>query len=137
MTRYTFGEATDEDDVLVVQGIEYPMQPLGMRAMKRLLNLKNQLPTDADAGNIKADQLDMATDIVVASVRKDVQDALREHIEDRVGPALLTQIAKAVMSSMSDLDPTQPASSSDGSPPVDAGSTSTDGAEPEASTPST
>lgn len=138
MTRYTFGTALDDDDVLVVQGIEYPMQPLGMRAIKRMLTMRNEVPKMAPDANgaISPEQLDMATDLVVAVVRKDYQDKLREHIEDRVGPGLLTQIASAVMRSMSDLDPTQPESSSAGSAPGAAGSSSTDGASPVESTPS-
>ncbi len=137
--RYTFGEAVDDDDVLVVQGKEYRMQPLGMRAMRRMLTLRNKLiekdalgPTDT----MSTDALDLAVDIIVGSVRPEEQDRLKAHIDDSVPPGLLSQIAQSVMSAMSDLDPTQPASSSPGSPPVEAGSDSTVGAEPAVSTPS-
>lgn len=116
MARYEFGEPISDDDVLVVQGVEYPMMPVGMRAMRRLLTLKDQITrerTEDDA--LSEEELDLALDIVTNSVRPDAREKFKEHIEESVPPALLIQIATAVMAAFSDLDPTEPESSSGGS----------------------
>lgn len=124
MTRHEFGEPVSEDDVLVVQGIEYPMMPVGMRAVRRLLTLRSQVDVErAEEGELSEADLDVALDIVVNAVRPDARDKFKEHIEDSVPPALLLQIATAVMGSFSDLDPTQPESSSGGSSQTGPGST--------------
>ena len=126
MARHEFGEPISDDDVLVVQGIEYPMMPIGMRAMRRLLTMKSQLTRERTVEEgISEEELDLALDIVVNSVRVDVRDKFREHIEESVGPDLLVQIATAVMGSFSDVDPTQPELSSGGSSQT--GPASTDG----------
>ena len=138
MTRYTFGEAIDTDDILEVQGVEYPMNPIGMRAMKRLLTMKNNIkinPDDPESMQITEADLDLATDIVVSAVRPDYREKFREHIEESVPPNLLIGIATAVMKNFSDVDPTQPGSSSGGSSSI--GSASTDGASAGELTPTT
>ena len=134
MTRHTFGEPVSGDDVLVVQGIEYPMMPIGMRAMRRLLTLQSKVdPNRPEDQALTEGELDLALDIVVNAVRPEVREKFKEHIEDSVTPPLLIQIATAVMGSFSDLDPTQPESSSGGSSQI--GSDSTAGAVDAASTP--
>lgn len=134
MARYTFGEPLSEDDVLIVQGVEYPMMPVGMRAMRRMLVLRSKVdPNRPENDHLTEADLDMALDIVTHSVRPEVRDKFKEHIEESVPPDLLVQIATAVMSAFSDLDPTQPESSSGGS--LSTGPASTDGAPVEALTP--
>jgi hypothetical protein len=116
MTRHVFGEPVSEDDVLVVQGIEYPMMPIGMRAMRRLLTMRQQLSANRKEDDpVTEAEIDLALDIVVNSVRPECRDKFRDHIEDSVPPDLLVRIASAVMESFSDLDPTRPESSSGGS----------------------
>jgi hypothetical protein len=127
MARYSFGEPVSDDDILEVQGIEYPMMPVGMRAMRRMLTLQSKInPNRGEDEPITTDELDLAMDIVISAVRTDMRDKFKEHIEESVPPNLLIQIATAVMGSFSDLDPTQPVSSSDGSSPT--GPASMDGA---------
>ena len=137
MAKYSFGEAIDEDDILEVYGVEYPMNPIGMRAMKRLLTMKKQVEQaqngDGQQELSEAD-LDLAIDIVVSAVRPSHRDAIREQIDESVGPAMLVNIATQIMRNMSDVDPTQPESSSGGS--SSNGSASTDGASVVESTPS-
>lgn len=135
MTRYKFGEPISDDDVLDVQGVQYPMVPVGMRAMRRMLTLQKTVGDDRKDGEIVEGDLDIALDIVVNAVRPEVREAFREHIEDSVPPALLIQIATAVMRSFSDLDPTPPESSSNGSSPT--GPASTAGAPVAVLTPTT
>lgn len=141
MTRYTFGEATDEGDVLEIQGQTYEMQSIGMRAMKRMLVLRKKMQErqkDAAPGEqMSEESLNTAIELVLGAVKPHERDRLADHIEESVGPALLSQIASAVIRSMSDVDPTQPESSSDGSPAAAAGSPSTGGALPAPSIPST
>lgn len=130
MTTLSFGDP-DDGDLLVIQGVTYHRQPVGMRTMRKMLTMYSD-------GELKTtESLDAAIDLLTASVVPDERDALREHVEDRVGPALLTQIVRGLISTgvQSDLDPTQPASSSDGL--STAGPASTDGAGPVASTRST
>lgn len=136
MAKYTFGEPISDDDLLVVQGVEYPMIPMGMRAMRRLLVQQRQAAAARKPGEpITEAELDLALDIVVNSVRADHREAFKAHIDESVPPNLLVQIASAVMGALSDVDPTQQASSSDGSTPT--GPDSTDGAPLAAPTPST
>jgi len=116
-----------DEDVLVIQGVEYLMNPVGMRAMRRLLTMQQTVnPNRSEDEPITEAELDMAVELVTGAVRPEERDRLREHIEDSVGPQLLMQVATAVMGSFSDLDPTQPESSSGGSLPT--GPASTDGA---------
>ena len=136
MARYEFGPPISDEDVLVVQGIEYKMMPVGMRAMRRLLTMKDKMLRDRTEDQaLTEEELDLALDIVINSVRPDERDRFREHIEESVSPQLLVQIATAVMAAFSDVDPTQPESSSGGSSQT--GPDSTDGAPVAASTPTT
>jgi hypothetical protein len=136
MTRHTFGEPISEDDVLVIQGIEYPMRPVGIRAMRRLLILRNRVDTNRSEDDpVTEADLDLSLDIVVEAVRPEHRDKLREHIEESVPPGMLVNLASAVMRSFSDLDPTQPESSSGGSSQT--GPDSTAGALPTPSIPTT
>ena len=126
MARHTFGDPLDDEDVLVVQGIEYPMNPVGMRAMRKLLTASQNVDKERAADQVTEQDLDLALEIVIGSVRPEVRDKFRQHIEDSVPPNLVVQIATAVMRSFSDMDPTQPESPSGGSPLT--GSVSMDGA---------
>jgi len=135
MTRYSFGTAIDDDDLLVIQGIEYRMQPIGMRVMRRVLNMKQPSANGDNSEAVTEDRLNAAIEVITNSVRPDEREKLAAHIEESVPPGLLVQIMNALTTGMSDLDPTQPTSSSGGSPPT--GSTSADTAQPAALTPST
>jgi hypothetical protein len=124
VAKHTFGEPITEDDVLEIQGIEYPMMPVGMRAMRRMLNLRSQVnPNRTEDDEITEADLDLMLGIVIGVVRPEHRDKLAEHIEDSVSPNMLSQIATAVMRSFSDVDPTQPESSSGGSLPTGSDST--------------
>lgn len=109
------------------------MIPIGMRAMRKLLTLQKTVAAAKD-DTLGEEELNLALEIVIGSVRPDFRDKFREHIEESVPPTLLIQIATAVMGSFSDLDPTQPESSSGGSSQT--GPASTAGALAAASTPS-
>lgn len=123
MAKHSFGEPLTEDDVLEIQGIEYRMMPIGMRAMRRLLDLQKKVnPDRSDDDPITEEELDMSIEMVLNVVRPEERDRLRDHIEESVPPSLLVKIVMAVMSSFTDLDPTQPGSSSDGSQPTGPGS---------------
>lgn len=122
---FTFGEAPDDADLLVVQGVTYHLQPLGMRKYRQLLNSR---AAKGDATPLE--NLEESIDFIVACVTPGEREQMREHIEESVSPVLLAQIARVLMRGQSDVDPTQPASSSAGSPP--GGSTSTAGAQPAA-----
>jgi hypothetical protein len=127
MARFEFGQPVTESDVLVVQGVEYPMMPVGLRAMRRLLTLRQQINRERKPDDpVTEADLDLAVEIVVNAVKPEVRPAFTEHLETSVPPDLLIQIAQAVMGSFSDLDPTQPESSSGGSSQT--GSDSTAGA---------
>lgn len=123
MAKHSFGEPLTDDDVLEIQGIEYRMMPIGMRAMRRLLDLQKKVnPDRSEDDPITEEELDMSIEMVLNVVRPEERDRLRDHIEESVPPSLLVQIVMAVMSSFTDLDPTQPGSSSDGSQPTGPGS---------------
>lgn len=126
MARYEFGLPTDEDDVLVVHGVEYKMMPIGMRAIRKMLVVQKSLANRKPEDGLDESELDLAMDIVINAVRPEERDRFREQIEDSIPPNVLVQIATAVMSKMSDLDPTEPESSSGGSSST--GPDSTDGA---------
>lgn len=126
MAKYSFDPPLSEDDVLEVQGVEYPMNPVGMRAMRRLLTLQKKVAARGEGTDINEEELDIALELVIGAVRPEYRDRFREHIEESVPPGLLIKIATAVMGSFSDLDPTQQGSSSSGSTPT--GPDSTDGA---------
>lgn len=129
MARHSFGEPVTEDDILEVQGVDYPMMPIGMRAMRRLLTLQAEVSKGrADDAPVTEKDLDLAIDIALSAVRPDVREQFKEHIEESVPPDLLIGIAQQVMGSFSDLDPTQPELSSGGSSKT--GTDSTAGALP-------
>ena len=134
MARHTFGEPLSDDDVLVVQGIEYPMNPVGMRAMRKLLTASKGLKERSPEEGVSEEELDLALELVLGAVRPEVRDKFKEHIEESVPPNMVVQIATAVMQSFSDLDPTQAPSSSVGSSTT--GPDSTAGALDAASIPS-
>ena len=78
MARYKFGEAISDDDILEVQGIEYPMIPVGMRAMRRMLTMQQSIdPNRGEGEAVTEAELDLALDIVVNSVRAEVRDKFR------------------------------------------------------------
>lgn len=134
MARHEFGEPISEDDILVVQGVEYPMVPIGMRAMKRMLTIQREITQDrADDAPLTEKDLDLAVDIVTSSVRPEFREKLVEHVDESVPPDMLINMAHAVMSGFSDLDPTVPESSSGGS--LQTGPDSTAGVSPAPSTP--
>lgn len=135
MSKYSFGTPIEDDDILVIQGVEYPLQQLGMRAFRKRMQSTARVAEVAaleSAGERSLAYYDLSVDLVVGSVAPEAQEKLREHIERSVGPELLTEIATMIMRNMSDLDPTQPELSPDGSSTT--GPDSTDGASPEAST---
>lgn len=134
VAKLSFGRPLDDDDILEVQGIEYPMNPIGMRAMRKLLDAQKMIgPDRKESDPLSEAELDVAIDMVVNAVRPSVRDQFREHIEESVPPGMILKIAEAVMKDFSDTDPTQPESSSGGS--SETGSASTDGAPAAASTP--
>lgn len=141
MTRLTYGDPLDGDDVLVIQGEEYIMQPLGMGAMRELLRRRVQATKalgSSDTEEVVEAQValaDLMVETIVSSVRADQRERLRDHLLDRVPMRMLGEIAAGVMgtaASVPGLDPTQLAPSSAGSSPT--GAPSTDGARAEVST---
>jgi hypothetical protein len=92
--------------------------------MRRLLTIQRQLASTRREGDtISDEELDIALDLVVAAVRSEHRERFKEHIEESVSPDMLVQIATAVMRSFSDVDPTQPESSSGGSQQIGPDST--------------
>jgi hypothetical protein len=134
MTRYTFGESIEEGDILEIQGVQYHMIPLGMRAMRKMMAIRSLVAPNGNDEALAEDRINAGIDMIVDSVVKEEREALREHIEDRVPPNLLVQISMAIAQAMSDLDPTLLPSSLNGSSA--AGSPSTDTAPLVESTPS-
>lgn len=121
MARHTYGEPPGDDDILEVQGVDYPMQSVGMRAIRRMLAARSKL---VDENADPTEKVDLAISLIVDTVKPDHRDRLREHIEESVHPKLVTRMALDIMRSFeSDVDPTQPESSSDGSSPTGSGST--------------
>jgi hypothetical protein len=138
MVKHSFGKALSEEDVLEIQGVEYRMQPIGMRVMRNVLAKRQMIAEMVNAnGEVDAtpEQLEVIVELILASVVPDERERLRVQIDESVNPTLLAEISNGLMCGFSDLDPTQPKSSSDGSSPT--GPTSTDGAPPTVSTPST
>jgi hypothetical protein len=125
MTRYQFGEVED-DDVLIIQGREYKMQPIGMAVTRRMLGVLKMGDDNAEG------RTEATIDYVLANVVPEQRDELRQHIDDSVGAKLLAQIVTGLVGSQADVDPTQPPSPSTGSTATGRGST--DGAVPVAST---
>ena len=134
MAKFTFGAPAD-NDILVIQGIEYPLQPFGMRAFREALERSKRADSiKALEGPERTEQTyALSVDLIANAVHPDHKQRVLDHIEDSVGPGLVSQIASAIMRGLADVDPTQPTSSSDGS--SETGQGSTDGALGEASPP--
>lgn len=137
MARYEFGKGLDDPDVLVIQGVEYEMQPLGMRVMRSVLAKRQLLVAQtadparqAEASN---ELIELMQELIVSAVAPAKREQLREQIEESVPVTLIAQIAGHLLGSFSDLNPTQPGSSSNGSSPT--GQSSTDGVARVVSTP--
>jgi len=132
--KHTFGEPLDED-ILVLQGVEYHLQPFGMEAFRATLERQEEVSKirelDGNARTMKTYEL--SVDLIVNAVVPDDREAISHHLDRSVPPELVSEIAGAIMRGMTDVDPTRPTSSSDGS--SETGQDGTDGASPEASTP--
>lgn len=116
MAKHSFGTPLD-DDILEIQGKEYRLQPFGMRAFKESLErskeadkLRNMEGAERTAGTYA-----LSVDLIINAVVPDDQERLAQHLEDSVPPTMVSQIAAAIMRGLTDVDPTQPTSSSDGS----------------------
>ena len=130
MAKHSFG-APVEDDILEIQGIEYRLQPFGMRAFKGSLERSKEadkIRTMEGAERTESTYA-LSVDLIVNAVHPEDQERVAQHIEDSVPPILVSQIAAAIMRGLTDVDPTQPTSSSDGS--SETGDDSTDGASDE------
>jgi hypothetical protein len=130
MAKHSFG-APVEDDILEIQGIEYRLQPFGMRAFKGSLERSKEadkIRTMEGAERTESTYA-LSVDLIVNAVHPEDQERVAQHIEDSVSPVLVSQIAAAIMRGLTDVDPTQPTSSSDGS--SETGDDSTDGASDE------
>jgi hypothetical protein len=136
MAKHSFG-APLEDDILEIQGQEYRLQPFGMRAFKESMERSKEAEKLRDMEGAERTQstYDLSVDLIVNSVHPDDRERIAKHIDDSVPPTLVSQIAGAIMRGLTDVDPTQPTSSSDGSSEI--GPDSTDGVSDEESTPST
>jgi hypothetical protein len=136
MAKHSFG-APVEDDILEIQGVEYRLQPFGMRAFKESLERSKEADRLRSLEGAERTQgtYDLSVDLIVNAVHPDDREKIAKHIDRSVPPILVSQIAAAIMRGLTDVDPTQPTSSSDGS--SETGPDSTDGASVEESTPST
>lgn len=136
MAKHSFGTPV-EDDILEIQGVEYRLQPFGMRAFKSSLERSKEANRirDLEGSERTESTYNLSVDLIVNAVHPDDQERVAQHIEDSVPPILVSQIAAAIMRGLTDVDPTQPTSSSDGSSEI--GDDSTDGASDEESTHST
>ena len=107
------------------------MQPFGMRAFKESLERSKEAEKikDLEGAERTETTYNLSVDLIIGSVHPEEQDKIRQHIEDSVPPVLVSQIAAAIMRGLTDVDPTQPTSSSDGS--SETGPDSTDGASDE------
>ena len=88
---------------------------------------------EMDGGDRTESTYALSIDLIANAVVPEDRDAVLAHIEDSVSPVLVSQIAAAIMRGLTDVDPTQPESSSDGS--SETGPSGTDGALPAPSTP--
>lgn len=136
MAKFSFG-TVPEDDILEIQGEEYRLQPFGMRAFKESLERSRQ--ADKIRGLEGEERTEstyaLSVDLIINAVHPDDQERIARHIDDSVSPILVSSIAAAIMRGLTDVDPTQPTSSSDGSSEI--GPDGTDGASVEESTPTT
>lgn len=123
MAKFSFGAPAD-NDILVIQGVEYPLQPFGMRAFRESLERAKQAQAirELDGEERTQSTYNLSVDLIANAVHPDHRDRVLQHIEDSVGPGLVSQIAAAIMSGLTDVDPTLPTSSSDGSSETGPGS---------------
>ena len=124
MAKHSFG-APQEHDILEIQGVEYRLQPFGMRAFRESLERSKQVAAirELDGDDRTERTYALSVDLIVNAVHPDERDQIAQHIEDSVPPVLVSQIAAAIMRGLTDVDPTQPTSSSDGSSETGQGST--------------
>jgi hypothetical protein len=136
MAKHSFGSPI-EDDILEIQGQEYRLQPFGMRAFKQSLERSKEADKIREMeGTARTESTyALSVDLIINAVHPDDQERVANHLEDSVPPVLVSQIAAAIMRGLTDVDPTQPTSSSVGSSKT--GDDSTDGVSEEESTPST
>jgi len=134
MKKHTFGVPI-EQDILEIQGKEYRLEPFGMRSFRYAMEQSAEAAKISEMEGIDRTNstYNLSVDLIIRSVHSDDQDRVRQHIEDSVPPVLVSQIAAAIMRGLTDVDPTQPTSSSDGSSTT--GDDSTDGVSDEESTP--
>jgi hypothetical protein len=136
MAKHSFG-APLEGDILEIQGVEYRLQPFGMRAFKESMERSKEAEKirNLEGAERTESTYALSVDLIVNAVHPDDQERVAQHIEDSVPPILVSQIAAAIMRGLTDVDPTRPTSSSDGSSEI--GDDSTDGVSVEESTHST
>jgi hypothetical protein len=127
MAKFSFGAPAD-DDILEIQGVEYPLQPFGMRAFRESLERARQFQgiQEMEGVDRTGQTYNLSVDLIANAVHPDFKERVLQHIEDSVGPGLVSQIAAAIMRGLADVDPTLPTSSTDGS--SETGQDSTDGA---------
>lgn len=135
MAKFSFGEAPQEDDILVIQGEEYRLRPFGMQAFRDSLERSKQVEgiRQMSGPDRTESTYKVSVELILAAVVDEDRERLAEHIDRSVGPGLVSTIAAAIMRGLTDVDPTQQTSSSDGSP--ETGHDSTDGVSDEESTP--
>ena len=128
MAKHSFG-APVEEDILEIQGVEYRLQPFGMRAFKESLERSKEADKIRNNENVAErtqSTYELSVDLIVNAVHPDEREKIAKHIEDSVPPTLVSTIAAAIMRGLTDVDPTRPTSSSDGS--SETGPDSMDGA---------
>lgn len=134
MAKHKYGSPV-ENDILELQGVEYVLQPYGMGAFRQSMTRADDAQglKDLEGRDKSLKAFDLSVDVVVNAVAEDQRDEIRAHIERSVPPSMLMRIASDIMQGISDVDPTQPESSSDGSSVI--GDDSTAGASDAALTP--
>jgi len=130
MAKHSFG-APQEQDILEIQGVEYRLQPFGMRAFRESLERSREADKlkDMEGVDRTAGTYNLSVDLIINAVHPDEREQVAHHIEDSMSPILVSQVAAAIMRGLTDVDPTLPTSSSDGS--SETGQDSMDGASPE------
>lgn len=131
MAKYSFGAPAD-NDILEIQGVEYPLQPFGMRAFREALERSRQVAEiqGMEGSERTSSTYALSIDLIANAVQPEYKEQVLKHIDDSVTPGLVSTIAAAIMRGLTDVDPTLPTSSSDGS--SETGQGSTDGASDEA-----
>lgn len=130
MAKHSFGTPLEED-ILEIQGVEYRLQPFGMRAFKESLERSREAEKirEMEGAERTETTYNLSVDLILNSVVPEDRERLHQHLEDSVAPVLVSQIAAAIMRGLTDVDPTLPTSSLDGS--SETGPDSTDGASDE------